>query len=203
MYCGEGGGYSGPSYFTDVTPFDNDIYVCLDKNRGRVFGYDDQGRMVFAFGGNGNMDGYFRRPVAIEHFGYDLYVLDTLDCSITVFTPNEFGNMIYYAMDQFDLGNYEESGAAWQRVLELNGNYDLGYIGVGRSLLRQKEYKEAMEYFELKDDADNYSKAFKQYRKIWVEEHMVVIVLVLLCLKSFLHYLLYVHLKLFCFLLLV
>ena len=66
---------------------ENDIYVCLDRNRGRLFGYDDQGRMVFAFGGNGNMDGYFRKPVALEHIGHELYVLDTLDCAITTFVP--------------------------------------------------------------------------------------------------------------------
>ena len=39
-----------------------------------------------------------------------------------------------------------------------------------------------MEYFELKHDAQNYSKAFKQYRKQWVEDHIVLIVIVLLVL---------------------
>ncbi|MBR6390046.1 MAG: hypothetical protein IKS16_01775, partial [Lachnospiraceae bacterium] len=54
IHMGSGGGYEGPSYFSDVTVFPNDIFVCLDRNRGRCFGYDDQGHMVFAFGGNGN-----------------------------------------------------------------------------------------------------------------------------------------------------
>lgn len=180
LYWGEGGGYEGPSKFTDVTTFDNDIYVCLDKNRGRLFGYDDQGRMVFAFGGNGNMDGYFRQPAAIEHLGYDLLVLDSLDCSITLFTPTEFGKTIYQAIDQFDKGEYNASGESWQKVMNIDGNYDLAYIGIGRALLRQKEYREAMDYFELKYDADNYSKAYKQYRKIWVEENIATIIIVLL-----------------------
>lgn len=61
--------------------------------------------------------------------------------------------------------------------MEQNGNYDLAYIGIGRSLLRQKEYREAMDYFELKFDDDNYSRAFKQYRKEWVEDHIVWIFL--------------------------
>ena len=39
-----------------------------------------------------------------------------------------------------------------------------------------------MDYFELKYDADNYSKAYKQYRKIWVEDHIVIIVVVILAL---------------------
>ena len=64
--------------------------------------------------------------------------------------------------------------------MQLNGNYDLAYIGIGRSYLRQERYKEAMDYFEVKYDDENYSKAFKQYRKEWVEEHIAVIVIVLL-----------------------
>lgn len=180
LYMGNGGGYQGASYFTDVTCFDNDIFVCLDRNRGRLFGYDDQGKMVFAFGGNGNMDGYFRRPVAIDHMDYDLFVLDELDCAVTMFVPTEFGKLIYSAIDQFDLGEYDESEASWRKVMALDGNYDLAYIGIGRALLRQERYEEAMDYFELKYDDENYSKAYKQYRKIWVEQHIVWIIIFIL-----------------------
>ena len=180
LYMGNGGGYEGASYFTDITCLENDIYICLDRNRGRLFGYDDQGKMVFAFGGNGNMDGYFRRPEAIDHMGYDLLVLDSLDCAVTLFTPTEFGSLVYDAIDQFDDGKYEESGNTWRQVMNMDGNYDLAYIGIGRSLLRQEEYHEAMDYFELKYDADNWSKAYKQYRKEWVEEHTVIIIIILL-----------------------
>jgi len=44
-------------------------------------------------------------------------------------------------------------------------------------MLRQERYKEALNYFELKFDDDNYSKAFKQYRKEWVEDHILIIFL--------------------------
>lgn len=182
LYMGAGGGYDGHSYLTDVTVLDNDIYVCLDRNRGRIFGYDDQGNMVFAFGGIGNMDGYFRAPISIEHSGYDLLVLDPLDCAITLFVPTEYGQLVYKAIDEFDEGNYTVSGETWEQVMALNGNYDLAYIGIGRSLLRQKRYHEAMDYFELKYDDENYSKAYKQYRKEWVEDNIVVIVIVILAL---------------------
>lgn len=178
LYWGNAGGYEGPSRFCDITVFENDVYVALDRVRGRLFAYDDQGRMLFGFGGNGNMDGYFRYPVALEHMGQDLLVLDSQDCAITLFTPTEFGRLVYQAIDQFDDGEYAASGETWQQVMELNGNYDLAYIGIGRSLLRQERYHEAMEYFELKYDDENYSKAYKQYRKEWVEEHIVIIFIV-------------------------
>ncbi len=178
------GEFSGPSLITDVTAFDNGVYAGLDKNKCRLFMYDDQGNLLFAFGGNGNINGYFKSPVAVGHMGYDLLVLDESDSSLTLLTPTEYGQCIYDAIDQFDNGQYEESAASWQNVMRMNGNYDLAYIGIGRSLLRQGEYREAMDYFELKWDADNYSKAFKQYRKQWVEDHIgwiFLIAFVLLC----------------------
>ncbi len=179
IYMGSGGGYTGCSKIVDLTAFDNDVYALCDKERGRIFVYDSQGRMLFAFGGKGNIDGYFNKdqPIALDHMGYDLIALDSISRTLTVFTPTEYGNMIFQAIDQFDDGYYAESGETWQKVMDLNGNYDLAYIGVGRAMLRQERYKEALNYFELKYDDDNYSKAFKQYRKEWVEDHILIIFL--------------------------
>ena len=182
LYMGGAGGISGPSYFKDVTVLDNDIYVCLDQNRGRLFGYDDQGRMVYIFGGNGNQAGYFRKPVSIEHMDNDLLVLDQLDCTVTLFIPTHYGQLIYDAMAHFDVGEYDEAQACWEEVKMLNGNYALAYIGIGRSLLRKEQYKESMPYFELKYDDENYSRAFAQYRKQWIREHIVWIIGIILVL---------------------
>lgn len=171
-------GYNGPSLFVDVTVLDNDVYFLFDKTRGRIFGYDDQGHLLYAFGGNGNKDGYFRSPSSIEHMGYDIIALDSIDGQLTVFTPTDFGRKIYDSLDAYSRGEYDLSAEKWQEVLTYNGNYDLAYIGIGRALLRKGEYKEAMEYFETKYDDDNYAKAFQLYRKEWVEEHIGLIFIV-------------------------
>lgn len=177
IYWGNAGGYKGTSLITDITALDSGIYFALDKVRGRIFGYDTQGNMLYAFGGNGNMDGCFKLPSALEHMDSNLLVLDSQDASITVFTPTEYGELIYQAIAEYDAGDYDASGETWRKVMALNGNYDMAYIGVGRALMRQGEYKEAMKYFKLKWDTENYSKAFKQYRKAWVEEHIGLIFL--------------------------
>lgn len=169
--------FDGPSRMSDITAMDNEVYFALDRVRGRIFGYDSQGNLLFAFGGSGNMKGYFLTPSAIEHMGTDLLVLDSTDCSITVFTPTEYGSLLYKAIDEYMAGDYDASAAAWSKVLEYNGNYDQAYIGLGRALLRKGEYKQAMEYFKLTWNASNYSKAFKLYRKQWVEEHIGIIFL--------------------------
>lgn len=176
---------SGPSKIIDITVLDNDTYIALDRTRGRLFGYDTQGIMLWAFGGTGNSDGYFINPVALDHMGNDLFVLDSQECSVTVFTPTRYGSLIYEANEKYLLGDYDGSADLWREVLTLNGNYNLGFIGIGRSLLRQDKYEEAMEYFKYPRDWKNYGEAFRLYRKEWVEANigwlfaLVVVALVL------------------------
>ena len=163
--------YFGPARMTDITVFDNDIYVGLDRIRGRLFGYDSQGIMLYAFGTRGNIEGAFTSPVSLEHIGTDLFVLDQLENSITVFTPTEYGLKIYDAINKYQDGWYDESAEVWEDVLKQNANYPMAFRGIGRTLLRQNRFKEAMEYFKMAHDRDNYGRAFKLYRKEWIEKN--------------------------------
>lgn len=172
---GNAGGISGASKLIDITALDNDTYFAIDRTRGRIFGYDFQGNLLYAFGGIGNKMGYFQFPTAIDHMGNDLIVLDGMNSGITFFELTQYGELINNALLEYKNGYYDVSSDYWEKVLMQNGNYDLAYIGIGRSLLRQERYEEAMEYFELKYDDDNYSKAFKLYRKEWIEEHIGLI----------------------------
>lgn len=169
----------GPSRLKDITVLDNDIYVAVDKTRGRLFGYDSQGIMLWAFGTKGNHVGAFLSAVSIEHMGHDLLVLDENECSITVFTPTEYGNLIYLANDQYLKGQYEASADTWREVLKLNANYDPAFIGIGRSLLREENYAEAMRYFKMAHDRENYGRAYRYYRKESVEKRVGWIVAVI------------------------
>ena len=185
LYWGNAGDVSGPSRFEDITAMENDTYFAIDRNRGRVFGYDFQGNMLYAFGGLGNKMGYFLYPTSIEHMGSDILVLDNRASSVTRFTLTEYGSMINDGLSLYKDGRYAESAEYWKQAMHLNGNYDLAYIGIGRALLRQNEYKEAMRYFEVKRDTNNYSKAFAEYRKEWVEANITkliigVVILILL-----------------------
>ena len=177
LYWVEGSIPLGPSKLVDITVLDNDIYIAIDQTRGRLFGYDSQGVMLWAFGGTGNSEGLFTSAVSIEHMGRDLFVLDQNGGSITVFTPTEYGNLIYDASEAYLQGDYDGSGEKWQEVLKLNANYNLAFIGIGRSLMRQEKYKEAMEYFEMAYDRDNYGRAFRFYRADWVEKNIWWLVL--------------------------
>lgn len=177
---GNASGISGSSKMVDVTALENDTYYVADRVRGRLFGYDSQGNLLYAFGGIGNTKGTFLYPIALDHIGYDLYVLDSRAGSMTRFTLTEYGTLINQALAAYKTGDYDLSADYWRKVIRLNGNYDLAYIGIGRALLRQERYEEAMEYFEAKYDAKNYSKAYKLWRKEWIEEHIGVFMVVLI-----------------------
>ena len=169
----------GPCKMADVTALKNEIYVVVDRMRGRLFGYDSQGVMLWAFGTKGSMDGTFGRAIGLDHMGYDLLVLDEMKNSITVFTPTEYGNLIYEATDAYLNGEYDRSAELWEDVMKLNANYTLAFRGIGRSKLRQENYEEAMDYFERAHAREEYGRAFKQYRKIWVEKNIWWIILLI------------------------
>ena len=179
IYWVEGSVTLGPSKLYDITVMDNDIYIALDHTRGRLFGYDKQGVMLWAFGTTGSSEGTFRSAVSIEHMGRDLLVLDELSGAITVFTPTEYGNLIYDANEAYLKGDYDGSALLWEEVLKHNANYNLAFIGIGRSLMRQEKYEEAMEYFKMAKDRDNYGRAFRFYRKDWVEANIGWVVILL------------------------
>ncbi len=179
IYWVEGSVTLGPSKLYDITVLENDIYIALDHTRGRLFGYDSQGVMLWAFGTTGSSAGAFNSAVSIEHMGHDLFVLDELAGTITVFTPTEYGSLIYSAIDTYLRGEYDGSADLWREVLKLNANYNLAFIGIGRSLMRQEDYKTAMDYFEMANDRDNYGRAFRFYRKEWVEENVWWIIILL------------------------
>ncbi len=167
----------GPSKFRDITVLDNDIYIAVDSTHGRLFGYDPQGIMLWAFGSKGNFEGAFLSAKSVEHMGLDLMVLDQNENSITVFTPTEYGRLIYQASDEYLKGEYDKSADTWREVLKLNANYNLAFIGIGRSLMRQEDYEEAMRYFKMAHDRENYGRAYRYYRKIVVERNIVWIVI--------------------------
>ena len=172
----------GPSKFRDITVLDNDIYVAFDRTRGRLFGYDPQGVLLWCFGTKGGVEGAFRAAVAIDHMGNDLLCLDENDCSVTVFTPTEYGNLIYQASDQYLRGDYDGSADTWREVLRFNANYNLAFIGIGRALMRQENYKEAMDYFRMAYDRDNYGDAYRYYRKELIEDNVIYLVIAIVAL---------------------
>lgn len=161
----------GPSKFVDIKVLGDGMYSALDSTQGRIFTYDDTGNLLHVYGGIGNQLGVFKTPVAIEMAGELQLVLDRGKSSIAVFEPTEFGRSVEQAVRHHYRGEDAEAERYWERVLRLNANYDIAYIGIGKSKLMKGENKEALHYFELGMDRKNYSVAYKRYRREVMKEH--------------------------------
>lgn len=155
----------GSSIFVDVTPDEAGIYSGLDSKRGRIFAYDKDGNLLYVFGGLGSEQGMFRTPVSIAMLDDRTLILDKDLSRLTVFRPTSYGSAIRDAVRYLDQGKVDQSTASWQQVLKMNGNFEVAYIGIGKSLLKKGDNKAAMSYFKLGNNREYYSEAFKRYRQ--------------------------------------
>jgi len=158
------GPLAGSSIFVNIKYRGSGMYTALDSTRGRMFTYDSEGNLLYVIGGTGTVLGMQFRPTTVEAVGESLYVLDQLRGEITIYEPTEFGSLINEAIYLRYIG--DEAGAVeiWRRVLELDENYPLANVGVGKALLAAGENREAMQYLRKGMDIEYYSIAFRRWR---------------------------------------
>lgn len=176
------GNYSGASQIIDVTYRDNGIYSILDRRRGRIFTYDDEGDLLYIFGGFGSQEGTFKNPIAIDTIGDEILVLDMGRGNITIFVPTEYGSLINKAVSERYNGDEASAVELWKRVIKLDSNFELAYVGVGKSYLASGENKEAMKYFKLGMDRTYYSIAYRRYRDDILKKNLGYILTVIIVL---------------------
>ncbi|MHB1452953.1 MAG: hypothetical protein ACYCYM_03210 [Saccharofermentanales bacterium] len=152
------------TFFTDVEISGRGFLYALDDSRKRIFMYDQEGDLTFAFGGKGNQKGTFQMPICIESYGDKIYIYDSSKNSITEYMPTEYGNKVIDAIEMFQDGSYIESKVLWEDVLRRNSNNAVAYIGIGKALYHTGNYKEAMAYLTLGGDKWQESLAYEQYR---------------------------------------
>ena len=148
--------------FADVTVDAYGVATMIDRQFGFIWQSDQNGRLMFAFGGLGNHLGLFSRPNAIIQVGENLWVLDELKRSVTIFEITEFGRNVHTAMRLHNEGRYLDGVEAWEEVIRQNANYLLAYQGLGRAYFQLEDYQRAMYYFRLAGDREGYSDAFSE-----------------------------------------
>lgn len=161
----------GPSRLIDVDVGDSDMYSVLDANMGRIFTYNGDGYLLHMFGGIGNRLGQFNTPVSLERAGDRMLVLDKALGEITVFQTTEYGRTLHEAVRSYFNGDEEGSAKQFAKAADMNANLEYAYAGIGKALLRQKDYAKSTQYFKRSMEREGYSKAFLLYRKDLLREH--------------------------------
>lgn len=153
------------SKIVDVGIGPNNIYTLLDSTLGRMFTYNNDGILLYAFGNKGNRKGDTQTPISIDYVGDHILVLDSGLGQIIEYEPTNYGSLLIGAEKEYSSGNYEGAYNKWAQVAELNSNFEYAYIGLGNAKYNNKEYKTAMEYYKYSDDKIDYSKAKEKQRR--------------------------------------
>lgn len=170
------------SAFIDIEVSGNGVYRTLDSTRGRIFTYNEDGNLLYVIGQLGSQRGTFKNPVAIESFGNAIYVLDRDLGMITEFAATKFGGLVNEANGLYSIGKHNDAAKLWEQVLRLDANYEMAYVGIGKSMLRQGEFKQAMSYLKLGNDREYYSKALTKYRREYMRDNFGIYMTILIAL---------------------
>ncbi len=183
----------GASSLSAIAVSDDGFYSVTDSKRGRIFTYDTEGNLLYVSGEKGSLSNSLNEPVAISYLTIAakenapkqelVLVLDRTSKSIISFSTSEFGSLVNQATKLYLENDIVGAEQYWREVVKMNSNYELGYVGIGKSLLRLEQFEEAMEYFKLGHNAPYYSKAYQQYRDIILKENFALIMsgLVITC----------------------
>ena len=183
-------GYKGISNVTDVACGPEETWTIIDKDRSKIYTYDYDGNLLFAFGDKAYNEYNYRlgTMTEIQSIVYQkekiLVLTGTQSVqSVLVFERTEYGDALIRALQHQNERQYDLAIEDWQEILMRNSNYDAAYIGIGQSLFRQSEYEEAIEYYKAAYDTENYSIAYKELRKEWMSKFFLAIpvVVIVLC----------------------
>ncbi len=167
--------YAGPSRIVDVVYREKGVYSLLDFKRGRIFTYDNEGNLLYIFGGLGTQEGTLTNPVAIEYAGDRILALDAKQNSILVYGETEYGRLINEAVSlRFD-GDESQAVSLWQEVLRLDENNELANSGIGKAYLSAGDNEQAMKYLKRGMNKEYYSIAFKRYRNDLFKDNISVV----------------------------
>ena len=170
----------GPSHIVDVALGPANTWSIIDDKRSKIYTYDDNGNLLFAFGDMGTQMGNMQKVCSITYQGEKMIVLDKQTSSFTIYSRTDYGDLLITAIENNNKRMYSRALDDWNEILKSNNNFDAAYIGIGKAYYRLGQWETAMDYFERAYDTKNYSDAFGKWRKEWVEKYIWVIPIVVI-----------------------
>ncbi len=174
---------TGVSRLIDVASGPEQTWSIIDEKRSRIYTYDFDGNLLFAFGDQGaNLLGNISSIEAICYQGDTMLILDKDKKSITVFERTEYGDVLLEAIAAENRQDYSTAINLWTDVLKRNSNFDAAYIGIGQAMYRNGEFEESLEYFEAAYDTINWSTSYKDIRKEFMSDYFLFLLIGILAL---------------------
>lgn len=169
---------TGPSSIVDVALGPEGTWSIVDESRSKVFTYDKNGELLFAFGDMGSQMGNLKKIAGIVYLDSKMLILDSETSSFTVYTRTPYGDLLVTALEHSNNRLYSLAEDDWKAILQRNNNFDAAYIGLGQAYYRMGRWQTAMDYFKIAYATEEYSEAFAELRKDWVSQYIWVIPIV-------------------------
>ena len=178
-----GDNHTGVSRIVDVAIGPEGTWSIVDPNRCKIFTYDSNGNLLFAFGDEGKLLGNVTKAGSMAYQGNYILLLDVDADTFTVYERTEYGDLLIDALACENNRLYGEAIERWEAVLQRNNNFDTAYIGIGKALYSESDYEGAMEYLRAAYETTYYSKSYQEIRKVWIADYFIwiPIVIIVLC----------------------
>ncbi len=173
---------TGVSTIIDAAVGPEDTWSIIDEKRNRIYTYDFNGNLLFAFGDNGTMLGNLSSIEAITYQGTNMLVLDKNNKNFTVFQRTEYGDILLEAIAAESTQDFDLAINLWTEILKRNSNFDSAYVGIGQAMFRNKDYENSLVYFQAAYDTENWSNSYKEIRKEWMSTYFLVLLLIIVAL---------------------
>ena len=171
----------GSSTVVDVAIGPEKTWSIIDQKRSKVFTYDFDGNLLFAFGDMGAEAGSQLGNIPKDALAGIVYhedkmlLLDKNSATFTVYSRTEYGDILIRALANQNARQNDKAIEDWTEILKRNSNFDAAYIGIGKALYRNGAYEESLEYFRSAYDTENYSASFKEIRKEWLSKYIILV----------------------------
>ena len=144
---------------------------------GTIFEYDNEGNLLFKFGGNGSKDIYglfsSTSTIALDSKDY-IYIMDDIRNNLQVFKPTEYCSLVHEALKLYTEAKYEEAKSLWNEVLRYNSMFDLAHKGLGLAYYMEGNYEAALEEFYIANDKIDYSDAYWEIRNLYLIDNLSI-----------------------------
>jgi len=168
---------TGPSVIIDVHVSNYGVFYALDRTRNRVFAYDSDGEMLFAFGGQGSAVGFTTNVTSMAVSDRHLVISDRGTQSLEVFELTAYGEMLLTAAYHQYHADWNAAAGYWRAVLDVNPHFQYAHLGLGRWYYRNGYYAQARAHFARAQHAVYYSMAYSRLRTAFMERHFNTVVL--------------------------
>ncbi len=178
---------SGVSLIVDAACGPEKTWTIADSKRNKLYTYDFNGNLLFAFGEQGSMLGSVFNIRAVAYQGDKMLVLDggrgdSGTINLVVYDRTEYGDMLIEAIAAENALDYTYAIECWEKILQRNNNFDAAYVGIGNALYRSAKYEEALDYYESAYDTENWSEAYKMVRKDMMADWFILVVVAIIVL---------------------